>query len=79
MLHLKKVSKYKLRFKKNVRLLLVFKNQFIKYKLSRKFINKKDPQIKAVFHEQYKIYRNLLPTFMKQSKQICYTKYFENN
>ena len=26
----------------------------------------------------YKTYRNL-STLMKQSKQICYTKYFENN
>ena len=42
-------------------------------------MNKKDPQIKAVFHEQYKTYRNLLSTLMKQSKQIYYTKYFENN
>ena len=33
----------------------------------------------AVFHEQYKTYRNLLSTLIKQSKQIYYTKYFENN
>ena len=41
---LKKVNKYKLRFKKkNLVLLLVFKNQYIKNKLLKKFINKKAP------------------------------------
>ena len=34
---------------------------------------------KAVSHEQYKTYRNILSILMKQSKQIYYTKYFENN
>ena len=51
----------------------------MKNKLLKKFINKKDPQIKAVFHEQYRTYKNLLSKLMKQSKQIYYTKYFENN
>ena len=55
------------------------KSVYIKNQLLKKFINKKDPQIKAAFHEQYKTYRNLLSTLMKQSKQIYYTKYFENN
>ena len=53
------------------------KSIYIKNKLLKKFINKKDPQIKAVFHEQYTTYRNLPSTLMKQSKQIYYTKYFE--
>ena len=43
---------------------------YIKNKLLKKFINKKDPQIKAVFHEQYKTYRNPLSTLLKQSKQF---------
>ena len=38
-----------------------------------------DPQIKVIFHENYKTYRDLFSTVMKQSKQIYYTKYFENN
>ena len=33
----------------------------------------------AAFHEQQKTQRKLLSTLMKQSKQIYYTKYFENN
>ena len=40
---LKKVNKYKLTFEKNLVLLLVFKNQYIKTKLSKKFINRKAP------------------------------------
>ena len=48
----------------------------VKNKLLKKFINKKDPQIKAECHEKY---RNLLSTLLKESKQIYYTKYFESN
>ena len=44
-----------------------------------KFIDKKDPQIKAECHEKYKKYRNLLFTLLKESKQIYYTKYFESD
>ena len=81
MLHLKKlISIYKLRFKNKPWITSgIQKSIYIKNKLLKKFINKKDPQSKAVFHEQYKTYRNLLSTLMKQSKQNYYTKYFENN
>ena len=51
----------------------------VKNKLMKKFINKKDPQKKAKCHKNYKKYRNLLSTLLKESKQIYYTKYFENN
>ena len=34
--------------------------------------------MKAVINQQYKIYRNLLSTLMKQSKQIFHKKYFKN-
>ena len=51
----------------------------VKNKLLKKFINKKDPQIKAECHEKYKKYRNLLSTLLKESKQIYYTKHFESN
>ena len=47
----------------------------IKNKLLKKSISKKDPQIKAEFHEIY----NLLSTLIKKSKQIYYAKYFETN
>ena len=77
---LKKVNKYKIGFKNKPWITSgIQKSIYIKSKLLKKFINKNDPQSKAIFHEQYKTYRNLLFTLMKQSKQICYTKYFENN
>ena len=77
---LKRVNKYKLRFENKPWITFgIQKSIYIKNKLLKKFINKKDLQSKAIFHEQYKTYRNLLSTLMKQSKQNYYTKYFENN
>ena len=77
---LKKANKYKHRLKKQQPWITsgIQKSIYIKKKLKR-FINKKDPQIKTAFHEQYKTYKNLLSTLLKQSKQIYCTKYFENN
>ena len=76
----KNVNKYKCRFKNKPWITSgTQKSIYINKKLLKKFINKKDLQSKAIFHEQYKTYRNLLSTSMKQSKQIYYTKYFENN
>ena len=76
----KKISKYKLKFKTKTWITFgIQKSISVKNKLLKKFINKKDPQIKAECHEKYKKYRNLLSTLMKKSKQIYYTKYFESN
>ena len=79
MLLLKKSVNINLNLKQNLGLHLVYKNQYVKNKLLKKFINKKDPQIKAQCHEKYKKYRNLLSTLLKESKHIYYTKYFESN
>ena len=77
---LKKVNRYKLRYNRKPWMTSgIQKSVCIKNKLLKKFINKKDLQLKAVFHEQCKTYRNLLSTLLKQSKQIYHTKYFENN
>ena len=77
---LKRVNKYKLRFKNKPWITSgIQKSIYIKNKLLKKIINKKDPKSKAIFHEQHKTYRNLLSTLMKQSKQNYYTKNFENN
>ena len=52
----------------------------LKNKLLTNFINKKkDPILKEKFHTKYKIYRNLLSTLIKKSKQTYYDKYFEKN
>ena len=51
----KKISKYKLKFKTKAWINFgIQKSISIKSKLLKKFINKKDPQIKAEFHEKYK-------------------------
>ena len=76
----KKISKYKLKFKTKPWITFgIQKSISVKNKLLKKFINKKDPQIKAECHEKYKKYRNLLSTLLKKSKQIYYTKYFASN
>ena len=76
----KKISKYKLKFKtKPCTTFVIQKPTSIKNRLLKKFISKKDPQIKAEFDEKYKTNRNLFSTLMKENKQIYYTKYFESN
>ena len=76
----KKISKYKLKFKTKPWITFgIQKSISVKNKLLKKFINKKDPQIKTECHEKYNKYRNVLSTLLKKSKQIYYTKYFESN
>ena len=76
----KKVSKYKLKFKTKPWIIFGIQTSIsVKNKILKKFINKKDLQMKADCHEKYKKYRNLLSTLMKESKQIYYAKYFESN
>ena len=53
------------------------KSIFVKNKLLKNFITKKDPILKEEFHTNQKKYRNLLSTLIEKSKQACYDKYFE--
>ena len=77
---LKRISKYKLKFKSKSWITLgLQKSISAKTKLLKNFINKKDPVLKQEFHTKYKIYRNLLSTLMKKSKQNYYEKYFQRN
>ena len=77
---LKRINKYKLKFKSKHWITLgLQKSISAKNKLLKNFINKKDPVLKEEFHTKYKIYRNLLSTLMKKSKQAYYEKYFERN
>ena len=70
----KKISKYKLTFKTKPWITSSMQKSIsIKNKLLKKFINKKDPQIKAECHKNNKKYRNLLSKLLKESKQIYYT------
>ena len=73
---LKRIDKYKMKFKSKPWITLgLQKSIYVKNKLLKKFINKKDPIIKEEFQINCKKYRNLLSTL----KQAYYEKYFERN
>ena len=77
---LKKVNKYKLKFKTKPRITPALQKSIsIKNNLLKKFITAKDTQIKERYHKEYKDYRNLLSTILKQSKTNYYNHYFESN
>ena len=77
---LKKIIKYTLKFKSKPWITLgLQKSIFTKNRLLSIFINIKDHILKEEFHNNYKKYGNLLSTFMNESKQACYDKYFERN
>ena len=77
---LKKINKYKLKFKPKPWITLgLQKSISAKKKLLANFINKKDAILKEEFHANYKKYRNLLSTLSKKRKQAYYDKYFERN
>ena len=44
----------------------------IKNNLLKKYITTKDPQVKERYHKEYKDYRNMLSTILKQSKTNYY-------
>ena len=75
---LKRVNKYKIKFKSKPWITLgLQKSISVKNKLLTNFINKKNPILKKEFHTNNKKYRKLLSTLMKKSKQAYYDKYFE--
>ena len=77
---LKRINKYKLKFKSKPWITLgLQKSISVKNKLITNYINNGDPILKEEFHTNYKIYRNLLSTLMKKSRQAYYDKYFERN
>ena len=49
----------------------------IKNKLFGKFIKSTNSVIKEKLHNDYKSYRNMISTLLKQSKKNCYDKYFK--
>ena len=77
---LKRINKCKLKFKSKPWLTLgLQKSISVKNKLLTNYINKRYPILKEELHTQYKIYKNLLFTLIKKSKQAYYDKYFERN
>ena len=68
---LKRINKYKSKFKSKPWITLVLQKPIsVKNKLFTNYINERDPILKEEFHTKYKIYRNLLSTHMKKSKQV---------
>ena len=77
---LKRVNKYKMKFKSKPWIILgLQKSISVEKKLLKNSINKKDPLLKEEIHTNYKKYRKLLSTLMKKSKQAYYDEYFEIN
>ena len=77
---LNRVNKYKLKFKSKPRITpAIQKSISVKNNLLKRFINSKDPQVKDIFHEQFKDYRNMLSTLLKKSRTNYYNQYFEAN
>ena len=77
---LKKVNKYKLKFKTKPWITPALQKSIsIKNNLLKKFITAKDSQVKQSYHKEYKDYRNMLSTILKQSKTNYYNHYFETN
>ena len=77
---LKKVNKYKLKFKIKPSINPALRKSIFKTNnLLKTFITAKDPQVKERYHKDYKDYRNMLSTILKQSKTNYYNHYFETN
>ena len=77
---LKKVNKYKLKFKTKPWITPALQKSIsFKDNLLKKIITAKDPQIKEKYHKEYKYYRNLVSTILKQSKTNYFNHYFESN
>ena len=73
---LKKISKYKLKFKTKPWITPALQKSNALFK---RYIKLKSPVKKKEVHQQYKYYRNLLSTLMKKSKQNYYEQFFKNN
>ena len=76
----KNITKYKLKFRTKPWITPALQKSIsIKNKFFKNYIKKKDITQKNELHNNYKIYRNLISTLMKTSKQNYYSKYFESN
>ena len=51
----------------------------IKNKLSKSFCKEKDPDKKENYERQFKIYRDLISTLLRETKESCYKQYFRDN
>ena len=68
--HLKRLPKYKLKFRTKPWITPALQKSIsIKNKIFKNYIKKKDITQKNKLHNSYKIYRNLISTLKKRSKQ----------
>ena len=74
-----KFTKYKLKFRTKPCITPALEKSIsIKNKMFKSYIKKKDISQKNELHNNYKIYRNLISTLMKRSKQNYGSKFFES-
>ena len=79
-LPLKKLTKQKLKFKTKPWITPgLQKSISVKNKLLTKFIKLKEPTLKNEAHTKYKLYRNMLATLLKRSKQTYFSSFFEDH
>ena len=79
-LPLKKLTKQKMKFKTKPRITPgLQKSISVKNKLLTKFIKLKEPTLKNEAHTKYKLYRNMLATFLKRSKHTYFSSFFQNH
>ena len=77
--HLKRISKYKLKFKPKPWITTALEKSIsIKNKILKNYVKKKDTSQNYELHND-KIYRNRISTLTKRSEQKYYTKHFESN
>ena len=77
---LKKLNKYKLEFKTKLWITPALQKSIsIKNNLLKKFTTAKYSQVKERCHKEYKDYRDMLSTILKQSKTNYCNHYFETN
>ena len=76
----KKVTKQQIKFKSKPWITAALQKSIeIKNVFFTKYIKSKHQNIKDIFHDKYKRYRNLLSTLLKQSKKNYYNDYFNIN
>ena len=78
--HKKKINKYKLKFNTKPWITSAFQQLISNKKnLLKEFITAKDPQVKEMYHKEYKDYKNMLSTILNQIKTNYYNHYFQTN
>ena len=76
----KKITKYKVKFRTRSWITPALQKSIsIENKILKVYIKKTEISQKNELDNSYKIYRNLIVTLMKRSKQTYYIKYFKSN